>query len=847
MRINFDIKLNPKKIISVLALSTFVISTVFAFDARADSDKVVYPLKEVSKLDCRFDDFDTLSSNCKQKLPILNTKDYKKFIKKDGWYNLYTRLYTVLWGSSYKYGWDVGNGWHQWVDIATAKGTPVYSIADGTVIVSKKDPSWWNVVSIQHTIRGKKVVSNYAHLDVIGIQKWAVVKAWTQIGTVWNTGNSTGNHLHFQVDLEHLFHPFYYSWETCPYGYYEITEKWVCFDELAERTLDPLEFLEGEWAILDQIIIKKTSQKTGETKTVNPEKDIVLSSAVSIVNEEDNHDHDDHAENTKHEVIEWFNMNIFDTTVHTEMWSSIEDIKTVQTIYTDLGYYSGAIDGNFASVESSIIDYQLDKNLIANKYDLGAGWFGPKTRALTKVDYMEYVNMSEWEKRWETKVYIATEEIVTATSDRKIEKIDREDILSREEIEAREIEDFLKNNEVDFTLNSVWGNIQVGDDFQIKLSIQKIVNAKKRRPYRGSLPAGITFEVDESTVSVFPKKMTTISNGERDIFLKWLKTGNTTLKIKLWEQVIKTFDLKVFAESAKIFPTTAQILSQRSITLWEAKTWIVLFKDEAEKKLINLPFKGTFILKTGDTAAVCIKKGTLQNIRSIYNSACEEKDYVKNPEVTYEDTVGWLLLFDYKVYDNMDTRIDLVWKNSGNVYSSAPIAVGMPKWLASNYEYYTETIAMLEKGIVTSAQKGYFMPESELSQNDAMNWIENTLRTVKNETTNPDIIAQATKKLVALEKDTLRWTAPISRKQFLDKAHKYLVVNNGWVGISIDYQDLHSIDNQKANAIFDKENTWKDKFGETYFQPNEKVTRGEWAFLLSNAFNKSQTLFLTMK
>jgi hypothetical protein len=68
---------------------------------------VVYPLKEISKLECRFQDFDQLNSNCKQKLPVLNTKDYKKYAKKNDGYNEFTRLYTVLWGSSYKYGWDV--------------------------------------------------------------------------------------------------------------------------------------------------------------------------------------------------------------------------------------------------------------------------------------------------------------------------------------------------------------------------------------------------------------------------------------------------------------------------------------------------------------------------------------------------------------------------------------------------------------------------------------------------------------------------------------------------------------------------------------------------------------------
>ncbi len=834
MRMNIHLKVNPKKVLSILTLSAFVISTTFTFDVRADNDKVVYPLKEVSKLECRFDEFSTLSSNCKEKLPVLNTKDYKKFIKKDGWYNKYTRLYTVLWGSSYKYGWDVWNGWHQWVDIATAQWTPVYSIADGTVIVSKKDPSWWNVVSIQHTIRWKKIVSNYAHLHKIDVQKWAIVKAGSIIWTVWSTWNSTGNHLHFQVDLEHLFHPFYYSWETCPYGYYEITEKWVCFDELAANTLDPLEFLEGEWAILDKIIIKKTG-KSNQT--------IVQSSSKFIVDDKNDNDH---RENTT-ETIEWFDMNIFNKTVHKEMWSSQEDIKTVQTIYSDLGYYNWKIDWNFDNVVWAIINFQLDKKLLSSKYDLWAGWFWPKTRAITRTEYTKYLYSTEWDKRGDTKVYINADEITAATSDRKIEKIDRKDILSREEIEAKEIENFLKKNEINFDLNSVWWNIKVWDDFGIKLSIQKIVNAKKRRPYKWALPGAMTFEIDEKTVSVFPKKMTTIKNGERDIFLKGLKTWNTTLKIKLGNQVIKTFDLKVFAEAASVFPKTAKILSQRSITLWESKTWIVLFKDDAGKNLINLPFKGSYILETWEMASVCIKKWTLQNIRSIYNSECEEKDYVKDPIVTYNDTVGGLLLFDYKVYWKSDSQIQLVWKWSGNVYSKSQIAVSMPKWLQSNHEYYNETISMLEKWIVSSEKKWYFMQDNNLSQVDAMTWIWNTLRTIKSDSSNPEVVAQATKKLVELEKDTLRSMQAISRKQFLDKAHKYLVVNDFWSSISIDYQDLPTVDNKKANAIFDENNTWKDKFGKTYFQPKQKVTRAEWAFLLSNAFAKSQTLFLTMK
>ena len=77
-------KLSLRKIVSIVSLVSFIVTTTFTFDVRASNDRVIYPLKEVSKLECRFEDFSKLSSKCKQQLPVLKTKDYKKYIKKDG-------------------------------------------------------------------------------------------------------------------------------------------------------------------------------------------------------------------------------------------------------------------------------------------------------------------------------------------------------------------------------------------------------------------------------------------------------------------------------------------------------------------------------------------------------------------------------------------------------------------------------------------------------------------------------------------------------------------------------------------------------------------------------------------
>jgi len=244
--------------ISFLALSMLVFNMIPHKVSAASNNELIYPLKQISKLECRFEEFDTLSSNCKQDLPILKTKDYSKYAVKNDWYNDYTRLYTVLWGSSYKYGWDVWNGGHQWTDIATAKWTPVYTIADGKVITVWNDAGWGKHVSVEHTIKGTKVISNYAHLSKITVNKGEKIEVGEKIGEVWSTGNSTWNHLHFQIDLPSTFHPYYYDWNACPFSYYEITEKWVCFDELKKHTFDPLAFLESNGWIIDEVSMSST-------------------------------------------------------------------------------------------------------------------------------------------------------------------------------------------------------------------------------------------------------------------------------------------------------------------------------------------------------------------------------------------------------------------------------------------------------------------------------------------------------------------------------------------------------------------------------------------------------------
>lgn len=74
--------------------------------------------------------------------------------------------------------------------------TPIYAAADGTVIMSGWHNSYGNFVKIDH---GNGWATLYAHQTKRVAQVGDHVSAGDLIGYVGSTGDSTGNHLHFEI------------------------------------------------------------------------------------------------------------------------------------------------------------------------------------------------------------------------------------------------------------------------------------------------------------------------------------------------------------------------------------------------------------------------------------------------------------------------------------------------------------------------------------------------------------------------------------------------------------------------------------------------------------------------
>lgn len=88
---------------------------------------------------------------------------------------------------------------HNGVDLASYAGAPIYAAAAGEVIIARS--GGWNggygsYVVIKHS-NGTQTL--YAHLDAVHVSAGTRVGQGDQIGTMGNTGKSTGVHLHFEV------------------------------------------------------------------------------------------------------------------------------------------------------------------------------------------------------------------------------------------------------------------------------------------------------------------------------------------------------------------------------------------------------------------------------------------------------------------------------------------------------------------------------------------------------------------------------------------------------------------------------------------------------------------------
>lgn len=102
-----------------------------------------------------------------------------------------------------------GSSFHKGIDIAASAGTPIYAASAGTVIYSGyNNGGYGNLIILDH---GNGYQTYYAHCSSLYIRVGQTVSAGQNIAGVGNTGDSFGNHVHFEIRNE--------GTPINPYGY----------------------------------------------------------------------------------------------------------------------------------------------------------------------------------------------------------------------------------------------------------------------------------------------------------------------------------------------------------------------------------------------------------------------------------------------------------------------------------------------------------------------------------------------------------------------------------------------------------------------------------------------------
>ena len=85
---------------------------------------------------------------------------------------------------------------HEGIDFVAPIGTPVLATATGIVVRAEYAGAYGNMVEVAHA---DGFVTRYAHLRTIQVKPQDVLQRHDAVGTLGNTGRSTGPHLHYEV------------------------------------------------------------------------------------------------------------------------------------------------------------------------------------------------------------------------------------------------------------------------------------------------------------------------------------------------------------------------------------------------------------------------------------------------------------------------------------------------------------------------------------------------------------------------------------------------------------------------------------------------------------------------
>ena len=122
---------------------------------------------------------------------------------------------------------------HTGIDLANYgdTSTPVYAAQAGTVIRAGWHSAYGNHVMITHNVNGQILTTVYAHMHSAPyVSVGQQVSRGTQLGTMGNTGNSFGAHLHLRFMKDTIIIHTLLIQETISVSHHHGSRKKTCYD-----------------------------------------------------------------------------------------------------------------------------------------------------------------------------------------------------------------------------------------------------------------------------------------------------------------------------------------------------------------------------------------------------------------------------------------------------------------------------------------------------------------------------------------------------------------------------------------------------------------------------------------
>ncbi len=223
---------------------------------------------------------------------------------------------------------------------------------------------------------------------------------------------------------------------------------------------------------------------------------------------------------------------------------------------------------------------------------------------------------------------------------------------------------------------ATWENIKLWTSSRIEFRILK-KHKRQKRYFKWVTPLNITIVTDSNIIKPFPRKFSSLSWWSREIYLKGIKPWITNVKIMFWKNIVKTYKVRVYSKNEKIYLKSGMIYWKDKIAPWQRQKWIALFSDKTKKRLIWVKYSGVYKLKGIWDTKVCIKSWSSKYIARIYKRICRPEEYKNEITFSYDNTVSWILLFDYKSIW-MNAKVEII-----NTYNNSILATKDLRVLAS--------------------------------------------------------------------------------------------------------------------------------------------------------------------